>query len=442
MVKKYKSLLLKNVRLVDTGTRSQSPKDILITDGVITNINARIDDSLVKITYGDDVAVYNANGRPVVPSFVDMHTHLRDPGFEYKEDIATGTLAAVAGGYCAIVSMPNTKPVTDSPEILSYIKGKAANFGSCAVYPAAAITLGQMGKELCDFDALAEAGACAFTDDGNPVSDVHLMREAMKKCASKDHLIISHAEDLGLTLNGVVNEGRISKLMMVAGIPNSSEDVATARDIILAEETGCRLHIAHVSTRGSVSLVREAKKRGVRVTAETCPHYFCLTDNDIVFYGVNAKMKPPLRGQADVDAIIDGLADGTIDCISTDHAPHSDSDKGTNIAGGAFGITGLQTAFPAAYTYLVLSGRIDIYRLVEVMCINPAKIIGADNYELGAGEVKPGKRAALTILDVDADYRFEKSMIMSKSTNTPFVGMTFVGKTESVISGTSQIFFK
>lgn len=442
MIKRQKSLLLKNVRLVDTAARSQSPKDIMITDGVITSVGSNIDASFLKDSSEKSIAVYNAGGRYAVPSFVDMHTHLRDPGLEYKEDIITGTRAAVAGGYCAVVSMPNTKPVTDSAETLAYIKEKSVIAGSCYVLPTAAITVGQQGKELCDFDMLAELGAYAFTDDGNPVSDAYIMREAMKKCAEKDRLIISHAEELSLTKSGVINEGKVSKLMGVAGIPNSSEDAVTARDIVLAEETGCRLHIAHVSTKGSVSLIREAKRRGVRVTAETCPHYFALSDNDVVFYGVNAKMKPPLRSQTDIDAIIEGLADGTIDCISTDHAPHTDKDKGTHISNGAFGIIGLQTAFPVAYTYLVLSGRIDIYRLVELMSITPAKIIGADSPEIGAGEVKVGKRAVLTILDVDTDYRFEKDMIVSKSSNTPFAGMTFVGKPESVVSGILHHLFK
>jgi len=437
MVNTHKSLLIKNVRLADTVLRAQTQRDILMKNGVIAEITPFADNDPA-----DGIDVYNAGGRYAVPSFVDMHTHLRDPGFEYKEDIITGTKAALAGGFCAVVSMPNTRPACDSVEIVEQIKTKAQTRGSCFVLPAAAVTKGQSGVELCDYDALSEAGAYAFSDDGNPVSDPSVMREAMRKLAEKDRLIITHAEELALTKTGMVNEGRVAKLMGVAGIPNAAEDAATARDIVLAEEFGCRLHVAHVSTRGSVALIRDAKKRGVRVTAETCPHYFSLCDNDVVFYGVNAKMKPPLRSRKDVAAIIEGLADGTIDCISTDHAPHSKKDKGTSVADGAFGIIGLQTAFCAAYTYLVLPGYIDMYRLVELMSINPARIIGADTPEIGAGIPEVGKRAAITILDIDTDYMFEEKSIVSKSKNSPYIGMMFVGKIDSVVNGSLHHFFK
>ncbi len=424
-------ILIKDARIANLNEKNSSICDIFISHGIIAGIAPSSKKAFEAEEY--DSEVIDAYGNYVLPAFVDMHTHLRDPGFDYKEDIITGTNAAMLGGFGAVLSMPNTAPVTDSPDTVKYTIEKARNAGYCTVYPTAAITKNQKSEELVDFDALTEAGAVAFTDDGRPVTDAGLMREAMKICAARDYLIISHSEELSLTGKGVINEGKISKMLGVAGIPNSSEDVAVAREIVLAEETGCRLHIAHVSTKGAVQLIREAKKRGVRVTAETCPHYFVLSDEDVVFYGVNAKMKPPLRTKNDVNAVIRGFSDGTIDCISTDHAPHSSADKGKNLADGAFGIIGLQTAFALSYTYLVLGGYIDIYRLIELMSFSPAKIARIDKF--GHGALKIGGRADLVISDCESEFTFNENYIVSKSKNSPFIGMNMTGRIDAVIHG-------
>jgi dihydroorotase len=356
----------------------------------------------------------NEDGGYSVPAFIDMHCHLREPGFEYKEDIESGTAAAKAGGYCAVVSMPNTRPVTDNTEILEYIIKRASETGHCAVYPTAAITVGQKGETLCDFTALAACGAAAFTDDGRPVENSAVMLEAMYRCASLGLLIISHCEELGLSA-GVMNEGEASRRLGLRGTSNAAEDVMTARDIVLSEQTGCRLHIAHVSTRGSLQLIREAKARGVRVTAETCPHYFSLCDEDVGVIGVNAKMNPPLRTRDDVTAVIKALSDGTLDCISTDHAPHSEKEKGSNLKTAPNGIIGLQTAFAAAITYLVRPGHITLKRLCELMSENPAKILG-----IGLPE------KTVTVYP-DRKFIFTSDMIISKSKNSPFIGRELYG---------------
>lgn len=353
----------------------------------------------------------------IIPALIDMHCHLREPGYEYKEDIESGTKAAKAGGYCAVVNMPNTDPVADNPKTLEYIQNRAQKTGHCSVYQTAAITVGQKGVQCCDFERLAACGAVAFTDDGRSVADPAVMLEAMKRCASMDLLIISHCEELSL-VKGVMNEGEVSRRLGLGGIPNDAEDIMTARDIILAESTGCKLHIAHVSTRGSLALIREAKARGVKVTAETCPHYFSLCDEDVEIYGADAKINPPLRSRRDVAAVIEALADGTLDCISTDHAPHSQEEKGCGMERAPNGIIGFQTAFAAAVTYLVLPGHITMERLCELMSKNPAKILGID---------APKKTVAVY---PDRKFTFTSDMILSKSKNSPFIGRELYGVIE------------
>lgn len=356
-----------------------------------------------------------ADGGYIIPAFVDMHCHLREPGFEYKENIESGTAAAKAGGYRAVVAMPNTMPVADNIATLQYIKKRAAEAGHCAVYPAAAITVAEKGETLCDFAALAANGAVAFTDDGRPVENPAVMLEAMRRCAGLGLLIISHCEETRLSAGGVINEGVASRRLGLRGIPNAAEDIMTARDIILSELTGCRLHIAHVSTKGSLRLIREAKARGLKVTAETCPHYFSLCDEDAARIGVNAKMNPPLRSRADVDAVIEAICDGTIDCISTDHAPHTAEDKSGRPDTAPNGIIGLQTAFAAAVTYLVRPGYITLDRLCELMSQNPAKIIGAKIPDMYI-TVYPERK-----------FIFDSGMILSKSKNSPYIGYELFG---------------
>ena len=420
-MKKY--TLIKDARVPELNTHTSHLSDILIKNGPPSVIES----IMPNISAPEDCEIYDAAGHYALPAFIDLHVHLREPGFNAKEDIASGTRAAAAGGYRGVVAMPNTNPVTDCVPALEYVLGRAKETGSCEVYPAAAITKGQKGLETVDFDALHSAGAVAFSDDGRPVVSSAVLRAAMKKCAEKGYLIISHCEDMSLAEGGVVNEGRISRLLGVKGIPDSAESLCVARDVLLAEETGCRLHVAHVSTAQSLEVIRNAKARGVRVTCETCPHYFSLSEEDVPFYGANAKMNPPLRSKEDVKAVIDAICDGTVDCISTDHAPHTEAEKRRGLKDAPNGITGLQTAFAAAVTYLVMPGYIDIFRLAELMSLNPAKIIGAENRGVAVGA-----RADIAIVSPGREFVVTKSMLKSKSFNTPFLGLSLYGLNETV----------
>ncbi len=420
----HKYTLVKGCKLLRGDARAADVRDILIAHTAKGNFIEKIESAINPEELSGPVTIYNAKGMLALPAFLDMHVHLREPGFEYKEDIATGTAAAAAGGYAAVLAMPNTKPVCDSPEVVRYILDKAAEVGSCSVFTTAAITKGLKGEELVDFDALAEAGAAAFTDDGRPVTDSALMMEAMRRCAANDRLIISHSEELSLAEGGAINAGPVAEHLKVKGIPNAAEDIMIAREIILAEATGCRLHIAHVSTKGGLELVRQAKKRGVRVTCETCPHYFAMKDSDVVFYGTNAKMNPPLRSAEDVAAVIEAICDGTVDCISTDHAPHSPAEKNQPLAKAPNGIIGIQTAFSAGITYLVMPGHITLARLVELMTTSPADILRSPDY---TGRIEVGERANFCIVDPDEEYIVTQSMLKSKSSNTPFLGLSLRG---------------
>lgn len=417
-------ILLKNCKLYD----SHQIKDILTGDnGNGVRIILDIGDNIET-----DADVYDVCGRIVTPAFLDIHCHLRDPGFTDKEDIITGTAAALAGGYSAVVCMPNTNPVIDNVETLNYIISKSNSEGNCKVYPTAAITTSQKGEELCDFKLLTEHGAVAFTDDGRPVSNPALLWEAMKICAEHNYLIMSHPEELSLAEGGAMNLGEISKQLGVKGIPNLAEDLAIARDIIIAEETGCRLHLSHVSTKLGLQLIREAKQRGVKVTCETCPHYFSFTDSDVFKYGTNAKMNPPLRSESDLEAVIEAIKDGTVDCISTDHAPHTETQKSVSLADAPNGIIGLQTSFAASITNLVMPGHIDLRKLIELLAINPARILGFDV------DIKVGNHADINIIDQSAAVIVNKSDIKSKSYNTPFLGQSLYGKIDFMIRSTTN----
>lgn len=409
-------ILINNIRRVDSLTGAPVICRIGVKDGRIAAV-------IPRDQRGDDSAetVIEGRGRYILPGFIDLHVHLRDPGYTYKEDIISGSHAAAAGGVTSVFCMPNTNPVCDNVDTLRYISERASE-ADCRVFPVAAITRGLQSREVCDLSALASAGACAFSDDGKPVMTASLLREAMKTAAAEELLIMSHCEELSLA-KGAVNEGKISKLLGLEGIPNICEDIGVLRDIAVAADTGCRLHICHVSTRGAVEAVRQAKAHGVRVTAETCPHYFALTDEDVVFYGAMAKMNPPLRSRDDAKAIIEGLRDGTLDCISTDHAPHSDEEKRAGIEKAPNGIIGLQTSFIAAYTYLVVPGHIPLSKLIELMSYNPAKITGLDKQGLGSLEV--GSRADFTLVTLGVENTVTKTALRGKSANTPFVGMTF-----------------
>lgn len=407
---KKKTMLIRSARLAD-GTEL----DLLIEDGMIAKMGA--------IDAAADIE-FDAAGKTVLPAFVDMHAHLREPGFEQKEDIGTGCASAVKGGYGAICCMPNTRPAIDNVPLVRYVRERAAEVGLCKVYPIGCITKGAESKELADMRLMREAGAIAFSDDGKPVADSHLMYNALMTAAGTDLLLISHSEDKSLTDDGYANEGVNASKAGIRGITRASEEVSIAREIILAATLGARIHIAHVSTRGSVEIIRQAKAHGVRVTCETCPHYFAATDSEILGYNTNAKINPPLRTDDDVAAIIEGLKDGTIDAIATDHAPHHVDDKRVEFARAAFGTVGFESAFSLGVTYLVKPGHITLAELSALMSARPAAILGLEDF----GRIEIGAPANFVLVKPDAEYTFRAADLVSKSKNTLFDGWTLSGK--------------
>jgi dihydroorotase len=358
-----------------------------------------------------------------------MHVHLRDPGLEYKEDIISGTRAGVAGGFTSLVCMPNTKPVIDNKAIAGYIINKARAEGLCNVFPVGAITYGASGERLAEMGELKEAGCVAVSDDGRPVKSSELMRRALEYARGIEIPVITHAEDLDLVGEGVMNEGFTSTELGLKGIPRVAEDIATDRDVMLAEYTNSPIHIAHVSTKGSVRIIREAKQRGVRVTCETAPHYFTLTDDAVRGYNTNAKMNPPLREADDVAAIRAGLADGTIDAIATDHAPHHIDEKDVEFNVAMNGIIGLETSLPLSLT-LVKEGVLTLNQLVEKMTTNPSNILG-----LSRGTLKAGAVADVTVIDPSLEWTVEADKLASKSKNSPWLGVTMKGAAAATIVG-------
>jgi dihydroorotase len=365
--------------------------------------------------------IVDARGKIVTPGLIDLHVHLREPGFEHKETITTGCRAAVCGGFTAVCCMANTRPVNDDANITRFILARAAETGLARVYPIAAITKGLEGLVLCDYESLKAAGAAAISDDGRPLLDSRLMRMAMEKAMQLKMPVISHSEDPYLAEGGVINEGPVARELGVAGIPNAAESIMVLREIALSELTGTPVHIAHVSTRESVYAIRDAKKRGVRVTAETAPHYFMLTDEAVRRHGADAKMNPPLRSEEDRLAIRQGLEDGTIDCIATDHAPHAAEEKGTGLEKAPNGIIGLETAVSLSLS-LVSDGILSLSGLIAKMSTMPARILG-----IPCG-LQVGIPADLTLIDPDFEYTIEPSLFQSRSRNSPFVGMKVKGK--------------
>jgi dihydroorotase len=362
----------------------------------------------------------DAAGKLVLPGLVDLHVHLREPGFEYKETIRTGTAAAVRGGITTVCCMPNTNPVNDNASVTEFILKKAASEGSCRVYPIGAITKGQKGEELAEMSIMCEAGCVAFSDDGRPVMDSLMMRRALEYSKVMQVPLISHCEDLSLSAGGVMNEGLLSVMLGLKGIPAQAEEIMVARDIALAELTGGRLHIAHISTEGSVALVRAAKKRGIAdVTAETCPHYFSATEEEVGNYRTEAKVNPPLRKKGDVEAIKQGLRDGTIDVIATDHAPHHRDEKLGEFDLAPSGISGLETSLGLSMK-LVDEGVLTLAQLIEKMAFMPAKIMGLT--KRGIGMIKSGGNADLAIIATKKKYKVNAENFISKGKNTPFDG--------------------
>lgn len=406
-------LIIKAGRVIDPANGLDAVRDILVEDGVIVQVAE-------TIVAGDAESV-DASGKLVVPGLIDIHTHLRDPGFEYREDIISGTRAAAAGGVTSLACMPNTAPVNDTLAVTRYIVDKARAEGSANVFPIGCISHGMQGEVLAEMGELKAGGCVAFSDDGKPVVSSELMRRAFEYADTFDVPLISHAEDKSLVGEGCMNEGPVATELGLKGIPWVAEDAATARDIMLAEFTGGRLHVAHVSTKGSVELVRQAKARGVRVTCEATPHHFMLTEEAVRGYDTNAKMNPPLRNNVDLAAVRAGLADGTIDAIATDHAPHHYDEKNVEFNLALNGIVGLETLLPLTLQ-LVRDGVLDLSRAVALMTCRPAAIIGVDR-----GTLSVGATADIAVIDPDLEWTVEPKKFYSKGRNTPFGGMSVRG---------------
>ncbi len=411
--------ILQNGRIIDPVNKVDRQGDLWLRDGRIV-----APESVVR----EGARCFDLQGKWVVPGLIDMHVHLREPGEEYKETIASGTLAAATGGFTAVACMPNTRPVNDTAAVTRFILEQAAH-ASARVYPVGAISKGSGGTGLAEYGELKAAGVVALSDDGRPVVDSQLMRRAMEYAASHGLLVISHSEEISLSRNGVMNEGEVSTRLGLHGIPVAAESIMVHRELALAELTGHHVHIAHVSTGAATDLIRQAKKRGVRVTAETTPHYFTLTEEAVEGYNTNAKMNPPLRTEEDRQAIRMGLQDGTLDAIATDHAPHSVLEKKVEFDRAANGIIGLETSLPLTLA-LVRDGVISETRLVELMSSAPARILGVVGGSLGIGDV-----ADITVIDPDRKFHFSEDLIVSLSKNTPFLGWPLQGKAVLTLLG-------
>ena len=407
-------LLLKRGRVIDPSQGLDKVADILIEDGKIVQIG-EID---VEADHVEDVS-----GKLVVPGLVDMHVHFREPGFEHKEDIETGSRAAVAGGFTSVAPMPNTNPVTDNRAVVEFVCSLALKTNLAKVYPIGALTKGLKNEEMAEIGDMIEGGAVAFSDDAFPIENSGLMRRVMDYCAMFGITVILHCEDKALSDEGLMNEGLLSTILGLRGIPDASEEIPIAGNILLAKLTGCKVHIAHVSTRGSVEIIRRAKEDGIEVTCETCPQYFTLTEEVLKGYDTNAKINPPLRTADDVAAIKEGLADGTIDVIATDHAPHAIEEKETEFAVAPCGMIGLETSVGLVMTELVKAGVITNSDAIEKMTIVPARILGID-----AGTLHVGKPADITVIDPALHWTVDPTEFKSKSKNTPLSGKSLLGK--------------
>ncbi len=414
---------IRGARIIDPG-HYEGAGDIFVVDGKIAAVvpaDGAVSHSGASRNFQRDARIVDARGRIVTPGLIDLHVHLREPGFEHKETIATGCRAAVCGGFTAVCCMANTRPINDEPGVTRLILARAAEAGLARVYPVAAITKGLDGRLACDYESLKAAGAAAISDDGRPLLDSRMMRRALEDAARLRMPVISHSEDPYLVEGGVMNEGPVARELGVAGIPNAAESIMVLREIALSELTGAPVHIAHVSTRESVRAIRAAKKRGVQVTAETAPHYFVLTDEAVRQHGADAKMNPPLRSEVDRLAVRRGLADGTIDCIATDHAPHAPEEKAVGLEKAPNGIIGLETAV-ALSLGLVSEGVLSLSALVMKMSTAPARILGIPS------GLQAGMAADLTLIDPDIEFSIEPSLFKSRSRNSPFVGMKAKGR--------------
>jgi len=422
-------LLITHGRVLDPASGVDRQMDILLSDGHVAKLGEA--GSLER----NGATVIKAKGLIVAPGFIDLHVHLREPGQHHKETIATGTAAAAAGGFTSVCAMPNTAPVNDSPEITRWMqapqRGAVVN-----VFPVAAATAGSMGMDLTDYAALKEAGAVAVTDDGRPILDDAVMREALAAAAKLDIPVVQHAEDTRLTAGCSMNLGAASFRLGLRGMPNSAEAIVVERDIRLARALNARLHVAHISTLEALRAVRQAKSEGLRVTSEITPHHFTLVDDNVGEFDTHYKMNPPLRSAADRQALIEGLTDGTIDAIATDHAPHAFHEKQVEFERAAFGITGLETALPLAITVLHHYFKLPLWRIVELLSSNPAKIFGLS----GRGTLAVGSHADITVFDPKKKWTFDASQSKSKSRNTPFDGWSFTGKAVATIVGGNIVY--
>lgn len=414
--------LIKNGHVIDAKTGLDGIFDILTDNGRIMAVEAGIE--------GLNADIIDARGMYVLPGLVDAHCHLRDPGFEYKEDIESGSRSAAMGGFTSIACMPNTNPVIDSEAVIRYILSKAKQDAIVNIYPIGAITKGMKGEELAEIGELKFAGAVAVSDDGKPVKSSSLMKKALQYASMFDMTVISHCEDSDMADEGVMNEGYNSTVMGLKGIPAPAEELMVSRELILAEYTKTPVHIAHVSTALSVELIRNAKKRGVRVTAETCPHYFALTDDACRDYNTLARVNPPLRTSGDTAAIIEGLKDGTLDIIATDHAPHHADEKNVEFNQAASGLVGFETALSLAITLLVKPGHLTMKQLVEKMSLKPSRLLGIDK-----GTLEAGKAADLIIVNTEEEFTVDISKLHSKSKNSPFDGWKLTGTVNHTIVG-------
>ena len=414
------NVLITGGRVVDPSQRLDGKADVLIADGAIVEVGKKLKSS------GETV---DATGLTIVPGFIDLHTHLREPGQEHKETIATGTRAAVAGGYTAVCAMANTMPPNDERAVTEMIIAEAARNGACRVYPIGAVSKGLKGEELAELADLRTAGCVAVSDDGKPVANPQLMRRALEYGAMLRMPVVAHEEDPDLSDGGVMHEGFYSTLLGMTGIPAASEETMVARDVILARMTGAHLHIAHLSTAGAVETIRAARKAGVHVTCEVTPHHIALTDESVQSFSTSLKMNPPLRSAEHRQAVLDAIAEGSIDAIATDHAPHHFDEKNVEFDLAPFGVIGLETAFPVCYERLVRKKIIDLSRLIDLMSCAPARI-----FNLPGGTLRAGSPADITLLDLDTRFQVTNTF-RSKASNSPFVGETLQGRVVATIVG-------
>ena len=427
-------LFIKGGRIIDPSQQIDKISDLLIEDGRVKSI-ADSSPGSAGILPGSDVEVFDARGLIVTPGFIDLHVHLREPGEEYKETIASGAAAAVAGGFTSICAMPNTRPVNDSASVTRFIIDKAREAGLARVYPVGAITRESKGEELAEMAEMKDAGAVAVSDDGRPVMDSQVMRHAMEYARDHGLIVVDHCQDLNLAAGGVINEGRYSTLLGLKGMSGAAEESHVARDIMLAELTGARVHIAHISTAGSVEMVRRAKRQGLAVTCEVTPHHLALTDAAVVGFDTNTKMSPPLRSEEDRAVLIEAARDGTIDAIATDHAPHHSDEKMFEYDRAPFGVVGLETALGVALTVLHHSGAVPLARIVEMLTTGPALA-----FSLPGGTLAEGSPADITVFDPEGEWTVEAQRFKSKSRNTPFAGWRLRGSVAATFARGRNVF--